>query len=86
MQLVKQKRGYYFEKQEHFLLHECIHQLDLKYKSPLILYYFHEKTYEEIAMILKIKLSAVKTRMHRGKKQLKQIYEQSEGKEVYSNG
>lgn len=85
-QLAEQKQGYYFERQEHLFLHECIQKLDIKYKTPLILYYFHEKTYEEIAMILKTKLSTVKTRMHRGKKQLGQIYEQSIGQEVYLNG
>ncbi|PAV28757.1 hypothetical protein CIL05_15880 [Virgibacillus profundi] len=85
-QIMEIQGGYYFEKEEHLFLHECIQKLDPKYKTPIILYYFHDKTYEEIAMILKIKLSSVKTRIHRGKMKLKEIYEQAEGKEVYMNG
>ena len=84
--MLEQKKGYYFEKEEHLFLHECIQQLEAKYKVPLILYYFHDKTYEETAEILKIKLSLVKTRIHRGKNKLKQLYEKTGGREVYMNG
>jgi RNA polymerase sigma-70 factor (ECF subfamily) len=73
--------GYYFEREEHVLLHESIQQLEPKYKAPLILYYFHDKSYEEIGVILKIKLSAVKTRLHRAKRKLKKIYENEIGEE-----
>ncbi|WP_249871162.1 RNA polymerase sigma factor [Oceanobacillus saliphilus] len=79
-------RGYYFEKQEHLFLHECIQKLDAKYKLPLILYYFHDKTYDEIALILNIKLSMVKTRIYRGKRKVKELYESTIGEEVYQNG
>ena len=85
-QLQTIKNSYYFEKQEHLFLHECIQKLDAKYKIPLILYYFHDKSYDEIALILSIKLSVVKTRIHRGKAKLKEIFETSIGEEVYQNG
>ncbi|OZU88555.1 hypothetical protein CIL03_09635 [Virgibacillus indicus] len=85
-QMLEQASSYYFEKEEHLFLHECIQQMEVKYKVPLILYYFHDKTYEEIAGILKIKLPSVKTRIHRGKNKLKQLYEKAEGREVYMNG
>lgn len=85
-QLQTIQSGYYFEKQEHLFLHECIQKLDEKYKIPLILFYFHDKSYDEIALILKIKLSVVKTRIHRGKGKLKELFETSIGVEVYQNG
>ncbi|MUV38250.1 hypothetical protein JNUCC1_02086 [Lentibacillus sp. JNUCC-1] len=75
----------FFEKAEHVRLHECLQQLDEKYKTPLILYYFHDQSYEDIAFILKIKLSVVKTRLHRGKGQLRHLYTDLNG-EVESHG
>jgi len=77
--------GFYFEKEEHLFLHECMQQLEPKYRVPLILYYFHDRTYEEIGIILHIKLAAVKTRIHRAKRKLKEIYEKEVGKEAIGN-
>ena len=54
--------------------YEAVKQLDEKYRIPIILFYFHDQSYEEIAIILKIKLSSVKTRMHRGRGKLKEAY------------
>ncbi|WP_072892045.1 RNA polymerase sigma factor [Ornithinibacillus halophilus] len=76
------KYRYYFEKQEHVILHECLLELDLKYRAPLILYYFHDKSYDEIASILKMRISTVKTRMHRSKNILKKKFEKYEEQEV----
>jgi len=76
----------YFESDVHLLLHEAIQVLDVKYRMPLILFYFHDQTYDEIAMILKLKSSAVKTRMHRGRTKLKTLYEKLEKEEADSNG
>ncbi|MGE7920284.1 RNA polymerase sigma factor [Viridibacillus sp. NPDC093762] len=52
-------------------LHQAILQLDEKYRHPIVLYYFHELTYEQIADVLNISLSSVKTRLLRAKEQLK---------------
>lgn len=71
----------FFESNEHALLHEAIQKLDEKYRIPLILFYFHDQTYEEIALILKLKMTAVKTRMHRGRSKLKELYEKMEREE-----
>jgi len=76
----------YFESDAHLLLHEAIQALDVKYRMPLILFYFHDQTYDEIAIILKLKPSAVKTRMHRGRTNLKSLYEKLEKEEADSNG
>ena len=59
------------EKIEKYLNH-----LNIKYREPLILYYFEEKNYKEISDILKIPISTVGTRLKRGRKEIKKlIYE-----------
>ncbi|MCP3740653.1 RNA polymerase sigma factor [Rossellomorea sp. BNER] len=60
-----------FREEEDRILHHCIQMLDEKYRLPIILHYFHEKKYEEIADILSLNLSTVKTRLLRGKAILK---------------
>ncbi|WP_284141462.1 MULTISPECIES: RNA polymerase sigma factor [unclassified Virgibacillus] len=78
--------GYYFEKHEHMLIHESLSQLELNYRIPIILFYFHDKTYEDIAIILNIHLTTVKSRIHRGKKKLKNAFEHLNRDEVLVNG
>jgi RNA polymerase sigma-70 factor (ECF subfamily) len=51
----------------------CVSQLSIKYKEPLILFYYEEKTYEEISDILRIPIQSVGVRIHRGKSQVKKI-------------
>lgn len=48
-------------------------KLDLKYKEPLILFYFEQKSYEEISDILRIPKNTVGVLISRGKKMLKGI-------------
>jgi RNA polymerase sigma-70 factor (ECF subfamily) len=43
-----------------------------KYREPLILFLFEEKTYEEISDILRVPTSTVGTLLARGKKILKE--------------
>ncbi|MEK5233006.1 sigma-70 family RNA polymerase sigma factor [Lysinibacillus sp. FSL K6-0232] len=57
--------------EEDRLLHNAIQALDEKYRYPLVLYYFHELKYEEIAEVLNISLSTVKVRLLRAKERLK---------------
>ena len=52
-------------------LHEAILRLDEKYKIPLILFYFQELSYQQIADVLNITLATVKTRIFRAKDSLK---------------
>src|SRR5690606_9726105 len=59
-----------FEKEEDAELHMLIQQLDVKYKVPLVLFYFHDKKIEEIARILSLPVSTVKTRLLRARLQL----------------
>jgi len=48
-------------------------QLDEKYRSPIILFYYDELSYEEISDILQLPPSTVGVRIKRGKDKLKQI-------------
>lgn len=54
-------------------LHNAIKELDEKYRYPLILFYFHEFKYEEIAEVLNISLATVKVRLLRAKEKLKAV-------------
>lgn len=54
----------------------ALQQLKEKYREPLVLYFFEEKTYEEISDILRIPRNTVGTLIARGKTQLKSILEQ----------
>jgi len=56
------------------IIDKCLDKLDLKYKEPLILYYFEELTYQEIADILQVPISTVGVRMKRAKEKIKSIY------------
>ncbi|NEU31102.1 RNA polymerase sigma factor [bacterium LRH843] len=61
--------------EESKILHEYIQSLDDKYKIPIILHYFHDQQYQEIAEILGVSEGAIKTRMMRAKQQLKAKFE-----------
>ncbi|USK33235.1 RNA polymerase sigma factor [Bacillus sp. F19] len=74
------------QNEEDRALHLCLQKLDEKYRVPIVLYYFHELKYEEIAEIMSITLSAVKTRILRGKTMLKKILEEHEKKEGETHG
>lgn len=67
--------------EEDRMLHLAIQKLDEKYRIPIVLFYFHEKKYEEIAEIMAISLSTVKTRILRGKTMLKKVLEELQQKE-----
>ena len=52
-------------------LHEAIQTLEEKYRVPIVLFYFQELTYEQIGEVMNIPMATVKTRLLRGKEQLK---------------
>lgn len=56
---------------------KALERLELKCKEVLVLYYFEEKSYEEIADILRLSVSSVGVRLYRAKKELKRKYEQN---------
>lgn len=52
----------------------CLDGLDLKYKEPIILFYFDGLSYIEIAEVLQIPVSTVGIRIRRAKEKMKKIY------------
>ena len=52
---------------------KVIDSLKDSYREPIILYYFEDKSYEEISDILKIPLNTVATRLSRAKSKLKKL-------------
>jgi len=55
------------------MIEQCLDKLDFKYREPLILYYFEELSYQEIADILRIPIATVGVRLKRGKKIIKSL-------------
>ncbi|MET0960877.1 MAG: sigma factor-like helix-turn-helix DNA-binding protein [Psychrobacillus psychrotolerans] len=45
--------------------------LDEKYRHPIIMFYFHELSFEQIAEVLNVPLSTIKIRLMRAKALLK---------------
>jgi RNA polymerase sigma-70 factor (ECF subfamily) len=59
--------------EDRILLEEAITRLPEKYRTAIILCYFQELPYQEIADILNLSLNLVKVRIFRAKKQLLEI-------------
>lgn len=57
-------------------LHQALSKLPLKYKDVLVLFYFEEKSYNDIVDIMQVPLKTVGTLIHRGKKALRIVCEQ----------
>ena len=55
------------------MLEGSLNKLGPKYKEPLVLYYFEDMDYREIADILHIPISTVGVRLQRGRAMLKKI-------------
>jgi RNA polymerase sigma-70 factor (ECF subfamily) len=57
------------------IMEKYLSELDDKYKTPIILFYYDDLTYEEISDILQIPPNTVGVRIKRGKDRLKDIIE-----------
>jgi len=55
---------------------EALGRLPYGYRAPLVLRFYNDLAYQEIAGILSIPEGTVKTRIHRGKAMLKQLMEE----------
>lgn len=62
-------------KEEASLLSEALNELPERYAQALYLRFHQELSYEEIALVLQIPMSRVKTYLHRGKEKLRQYLE-----------
>ncbi len=54
-------------------IEKYLSKLKVKYREPVVLYYFEEKDYQEISDILKIPVSTVGTRLKRGRREIKKL-------------
>ncbi len=54
---------------------QCLDELEARYREPLVLYYFEDKSYREISDILRVPTKTVGTFIFRGKRILKAICE-----------
>jgi len=61
------------------ILSTCMDDMDEKYKEVLVLRYFEDMDYKDIADIMKIPVVTVGVRLNRGKDKLKKIYEEKYG-------
>lgn len=68
------------EGEDRELLNAVVNMLPVKYREPIILYFFEERDYKDIADIMRIPTSTVGVRMRRGKKLLKKLYDEHEQK------
>ncbi|MBX2997803.1 MAG: sigma-70 family RNA polymerase sigma factor [Caldilineaceae bacterium] len=59
-------------------LQTLLNQLEPEYRTPLVLRYWHEYSYQEIAETMEISLAAVKSRLFRARQKLADCYEQSQ--------
>ncbi len=58
------------------MIDKCLDKIQPKYREPIILYYFEELSYKEIADILHIPIGTVSIRLKRAKEVIKKIYDQ----------
>ena len=59
-------------------LHTLISQLDPDYRTPLVLRYWEDLSYEEIAQSMGVTVAAVKSRLFRARQQLMALYERNQ--------
>lgn len=67
----KSTEDVYFQLSRDKEVYKAIMDLNEKYRAPIILYYFEDLSIREIAYALQLSEGAVKTRLARGREQLK---------------
>lgn len=60
------------------ILDHVLGKLDPKYREPLVLYYFEEMDYKDIAEVLRVPVSTVGVRLKRGKEIMKRYFTQQD--------
>ena len=66
----------FLEAEQAVEMHALVAQLDPDYRTPLVLRYWEDYSYEEIAQTMDLTVSAVKSRLFRARKQMADLYEQ----------
>ncbi len=75
-----EKSDEYEEMENKRLIQKALGKIDAKYREVLVLSYFEERSYKEIADILNISTNTVGTLIRRAKKQMKKTLESLVGK------
>ncbi len=65
----------FLQKEKKEIIEQAVEELPLKYREPLALFYFEEKSYDEISDILRMPVGTVGTRISRGKVFLRRLLE-----------
>ena len=73
-----QPEGHALGQEERDSVQRVLEQLDPGYKMPLVLRYWEECSYEEIAEIMDISIPAVKSRLFRARQQVAALYREQE--------
>ncbi|MGF7013425.1 sigma-70 family RNA polymerase sigma factor [Ornithinibacillus bavariensis] len=68
-----QQLGYFFEKKPHHVLHVVFQDLNINLKAPLIFYFFHNLSMDEIAQLLKMNTESVNVKIDRGKRIIRKM-------------
>ena len=58
------------------LVQELLATLPTEYREAVVLRYWHEMSYEEIAEVMNTTVSAIKSRLFRARRQLAEVYQQ----------
>ena len=61
------------QKEMNQIIDKCLDKLTPKYQEPIILFYFENLSYQEIADILEIPISTVGIRIKRAKEKIRKI-------------
>ena len=73
-----QPEGHAVRQEERDSVQRVIGQLEPGYRMPLVLRYWEDCSYEEIAEIMEISIPAVKSRLFRARQQVAQLYREQE--------
>jgi RNA polymerase sigma-70 factor (ECF subfamily) len=55
------------------LVEKCLEKIDMRYREPVILYFFEDLSYQEISDVMKIPVSTVGVRISRAKALIKEL-------------
>lgn len=64
----------FIKKRDSEALSRKVLELPVKYREVIILFYFEDLAIQDISSLLNLKVNSVKSRLHRGRKQLSQMY------------
>lgn len=65
-----------YSEEDRGMIEQTLAKLSPKYREPIVLYYFEEKEYKDIAEILRIPISTVGVRIKRAREKVKELYKE----------